>query len=118
MSRRLSDWLTHLHDLHVRSIDLELGRIQRVAQTLQIKQPICPVVTVAGTNGKGSVVGFLEALYVNAGYNVAAFTSPYLISFNEQFRFNQQWIEDEKLCRYFEKINHARGDITLTYFEF
>lgn len=118
MSHRLNDWLAYLHNLHVRSIDLELGRIQRVAQTLQIKQPSCPVVTVAGTNGKGSVVGFLEALYVNAGYNVAAFTSPYLISFNEQFRFNQRWIEDEKLCHYFKKINDARGDITLTYFEF
>ena len=118
MSRCLSDWLTYLHSLHVRSIDLELGRLQRVAHILQIKQPSCSVVTVAGTNGKGSVVGFLETLYVNAGYNVAAYTSPYLISFNEQFRFNQKWIEDEKLCHYFEKIDQARGDITLTYFEF
>lgn len=118
MFRCLEDWLFYFKNLHVRSIDLKLGRLQSVAQILQIKQPLSPVVTVAGTNGKGSVVGFLEALYVNAGYNVAAFTSPYLISFNEQFRFNQQWIEDEKLCHYFEKIDEARGDITLTYFEF
>lgn len=118
MSRSLKDWLDFLYGLQVRSIDLELGRLQRVAQVLQILQPSCPVVTVAGTNGKGSVVGFLEALYVKAGYNVAAFTSPYLISFNEQFRFNQTWIEDERLCQYFEKINQARGDILLTYFEF
>lgn len=118
MSRSLGDWLTYLYNLHVRSIDLELGRLQRVAHILQIKQPPCPVVTVAGTNGKGSVVNFLETLYVNAGYKVAAFTSPYLISFNEQFRFNQQWIDDEKLCGYFERINNARENITLTYFEF
>jgi dihydrofolate synthase/folylpolyglutamate synthase len=117
-SRDLTAWLKYLHNLHLRSIDLELGRMQRVAQVLQIKQPSCPVVTVAGTNGKGSVVGFLEALYVNAGYKVAAYTSPYLIAFNEQFRLNRRWIEGEKLCNYFEKINAARGDITLTLFEF
>ncbi len=116
--RDLTTWLDYLNHLHVRSIDLELGRMQRVAHTLQIQQPKCPVVTVAGTNGKGSVVGFLEALYVNAGYKVATYTSPHLISFNEQFRINQHWIEDEKLCDYFEKINAARGDITLTLFEF
>jgi len=116
--RKLSAWINYLEQLHVRSIDLELGRMQRVAQILQIKQPPCPVVTVAGTNGKGSVVGFLEALYVNAGFNVVAYTSPYLISFNEQFRLNQQWIADEQLCNYFEKIDTARGDITLTLFEF
>lgn len=118
MSRCLNDWLEHLYHLNVRSIDLELGRLQRVAQILQIKQPNCPVITVAGTNGKGSVVGFLETLYVSAGYQVAAYTSPYLVSFNEQFRSNKYWINDEKLCRYFEKIDHARGNITLTYFEF
>ena len=118
MLRRLDDWLAYLYSLHMRSIDLEFGRLQCVTHTLQIKQPSCPVVTVAGTNGKGSVVGFLEALYVNAGYNVATFTSPYLISFNEQFRFNKKWIDDEKLCYYFEKIDHARGNIALTYFEF
>lgn len=118
MARKLQFWLNYLENLHLRSIDLELGRMQRVAANLNIQQPSCPVVTVAGTNGKGSVVGFLEALYVNAGYNVAAYTSPYLISFNEQFRFNQQWITDEKLSHYFEKIDQARGDITLTYFEF
>jgi dihydrofolate synthase/folylpolyglutamate synthase len=114
----LHSWIKHLNHLHVRSIDLELGRMQRVAKILQIKQPSCSIVTVAGTNGKGSVVSFLEALYVKAGYKVAAYTSPYLISFNEQFRFNQQSIDDKKLCHYFEKIDHARGDITLTLFEF
>lgn len=116
--KTLQAWLNYLNTLHLRSIDLALGRVQRVAKLLNIQQPACPVVTVAGTNGKGSVVGFLEALYVKAGYNVAAFTSPYLLSFNEQFRINQQWIDDEKLCDYFEKIDAVRGDITLTLFEF
>lgn len=114
----LHSWINYLNNLHVRSIDLELGRMQIVANALNIIQPSCPVVTVAGTNGKGSVVGFLEALYVKAGYNVAAYTSPYLISFNEQFRLNTKWISDEKLCEYFKIIDKARENITLTLFEF
>ncbi len=118
MKRDLRSWVEYLTQLHVRSIDLELGRMQRVAEVLSIQQPACPVITVAGTNGKGSVVGFLEAYYVAMGLKVAAYTSPYLISFNEQFRINQLWISDEALSSYFEKIDYARGEITLTLFEF
>lgn len=116
--RNLSEWISELNQLHIRSIDLEFGRIQHVAHILKIARPSCLIITVAGTNGKGSIVGFLESFYSLEGYKVAAYTSPYLISFNEQFRFCEQWISDQALCHYFEKIEKARGDIILTFFEF
>lgn len=99
-------------------MDLARGRVNEVSQRLALKQPTCPVVTVAGTNGKGSTVAVLESILIAQKIKVAAYTSPYLLSFNEQFRLLGKWIDDEVLCRFFSMIDEARGDIVLTLFEF
>ncbi|MBI2786081.1 MAG: bifunctional folylpolyglutamate synthase/dihydrofolate synthase [Legionella longbeachae] len=88
-----------------------------VAKKLQLHLFSCPVITVAGTNGKGSTVAALETIYHVAGYKVGAFTSPHLIQFNERIRVNLIPISDNDLCQAFSIIEEARGEIILTYFE-
>lgn len=99
-------------------MDLARGRVNEVSQRLELKQPTIPVVTVAGTNGKGSTIAVLEAILMAQKIKVAVYISPYLLSFNEQFRLSGKWIDDETLCRFFSMIDEARGDIVLTLFEF
>ncbi len=81
-------------------------------------QPSCPVITIAGSNGKGSTVAVLQAIYLAAGYRTGAFTSPYLYQFNEQICIQGQAVSDEELIYSFERIERCRGDISLTPFEF
>lgn len=113
----LSEWLSYLENLHTEEIQLGLTRIKTVAEHLDLLQPNAIVFSVAGTNGKGSTVAALEAIYIAAGYRVGSYTSPHLIHFNERICVNQQPISDQKLCSAFKKIEHARGSIHLTYFE-
>ncbi|MCD8524578.1 MAG: hypothetical protein LRY67_02115 [Gammaproteobacteria bacterium] len=115
MSRSLSEWIHYLHTQH--SPQREFSVLSLMMERLAIKKPQCPVISVAGTNGKGSVVSFLESYYVRLRCSVAAYTSPYLLSFNEQFRVNQQSISDCLLCHYFEKIERVRGELALTFFD-
>lgn len=114
----LSEWLNWLQTLHVSNMDLSLERVSEVAERLKLLNPSASVVTVAGTNGKGSCVAGLEAIYLKAGYRVGVFTSPILFRHNEYIRIQGIDATDEQFCTAFEKIDDARGDITLTPFEF
>ena len=82
----LTGWLAYISAQHPREIELGLERMGRVAASLDLHPFRCPVITVAGTNGKGSSVGMLESIYTHAGYRTAAYTSPHLTTFNERIR--------------------------------
>jgi len=93
-----------------------LDRIKKVVNHLELK-PDFPIITIAGTNGKGSTCAMLEAIYGQSGYQVGCYTSPHIRRYNERVRINQQQISDEDLCAAFAAVELARGDIALTYFE-
>ncbi|BEI37247.1 bifunctional tetrahydrofolate synthase/dihydrofolate synthase [Polynucleobacter sp. HIN7] len=117
----LDEWLSHLETAHRVGIDMGLGRITRVKESLGLKFP-CPVITVGGTNGKGSTCAFLESILLAAGYKVACHTSPHLLRFNERARINGADVGDADLLNAFERVEQARCRLsdppTLTYFEF
>ncbi|MFA0810639.1 bifunctional tetrahydrofolate synthase/dihydrofolate synthase [Microbulbifer epialgicus] len=114
----LQDWLSRLEQLHPTEIELGLERVSSVAATLGVQKPAPTVITVAGTNGKGSCVATMEALLCAAGHSVGAYSSPHLLRFNERVRVNGVEISDLELVRAFEAVETARGEISLTYFEF
>lgn len=114
----LSEWLDWIKSLHTKQIDLGLDRVKRVAEGMHLLNFSFPVITVAGTNGKGSTVAGLETIYREAGYCVGAFTSPYLFRFNEQFRLEGKEVTDQMLCDAFQAVENAREGISLTPFEF
>ncbi|MGB1254722.1 MAG: bifunctional tetrahydrofolate synthase/dihydrofolate synthase [Thiolinea sp.] len=116
--RSLQDWLSWQESLHLSAIDLGLDRVGEVAKRLSLLQPGFPVITVAGTNGKGSTVALLSALLDEAGYKVGAYTSPHILKYNERIALNRVPVADEPICEAFAAIDEARGDISLTYFEF
>ena len=113
----LDQWLAHLETLHPKAIDMGLDRIRTVAQRLGLELPFVKIV-VAGTNGKGSTCAMLEAILLSAGYRVGLYTSPHLVHFNERIRVNGENAGDEKIIAQFERIEAARGEISLSYFEF
>ncbi len=113
----LAAWLQLLENRHSQEIQLGLTRVKAVAERLSLCELGCVVITVAGTNGKGSTVATLEAIYRAAGFKVGVYTSPHLLFFNERICINQQPIPDQRLCELFSLIERARGDIHLTYFE-
>ena len=116
--KTLNDWLAHLETAHSSGlIDMGLARTGEVKQRMQLN-PECPVVVVAGTNGKGSVCAFLTQIYKQAGFKVGTLTSPHLLRFNERIAINGEPVDDEAIVASFERIEEARGDISLTYFEF
>jgi len=114
----LDDWLRWQETLHPRAIDLGLERVRTVLRRLQPEPPPYLVITVGGTNGKGSCVAFLAATLQAAGYRVGAYTSPHLLRYNERIRVNGVEVDDATLCRIFARIDAARGALSLTYFEF
>lgn len=114
----LQEWLLWQQTLHPQAIDLGLERCTEVARRLNLLKPSCPVISVAGTNGKGSCVALLAAIYRTAGYRTACFTSPHLFAYNERITLVGKAVSDERLCHAFEWVNRVRGDISLTYFEF
>ena len=114
----LDQWLERQQSVHPRSIDLGLARISKVARTLGVDKARCPVITVGGTNGKGSVVAHSEALLVSLGLRPGVFTSPHLVHYNERVRINNAFVSDAQLVSAFDRIEAVRGDTTLTYFEF
>ncbi len=116
--RTLQEWLTYIKSLHQTEIDLGLERPREVASRLNVLNPNAKVVIVAGTNGKGSTVAGLEAIYLAAGYKVGAFTSPYLFRFNEMIRLQGKEANDERICQAFAQIETVRGNTSLTPFEF
>ncbi|HFE48335.1 MAG TPA: bifunctional tetrahydrofolate synthase/dihydrofolate synthase [Chromatiaceae bacterium] len=113
----LDGWLDWQSGLHPAAIDLGLERVAGVWRQLG-GQLACPVVTVAGTNGKGSSVAMLEAIWRAAGYRTASFTSPHLHRYNERIQLHGEPVEDGVIIEAFERIDRARGAISLTYFEF
>ena len=114
----LSDWLAWQERLHPQAIELGLERVRQVASRLKLLQWGIPIVTVAGTNGKGSCVAYLNAIYSAAGYCAGVYTSPHLIRYNERIRIRNQLAADQEICAAFEQVEQARGDVSLTYFEF
>ncbi|MFW2439150.1 MAG: bifunctional tetrahydrofolate synthase/dihydrofolate synthase [Arenicellales bacterium] len=114
----LAGWLDFISVQHSSEIELGLDRLRRVANQLAIRSFNCPLITVAGTNGKGSSTTALESFYTSAGYRTGCYTSPHLSVFNERVRIDGIFAADDKLCAAFAEINSARGTIPLTYFEF
>jgi dihydrofolate synthase/folylpolyglutamate synthase len=115
----LDDWLAWQESLNPKEIDLGLDRVNSALQRAGIVSTFdCPLITVAGTNGKGSVVAILEAIALAAGLNVCSYTSPHIFRYNERIKINAMPVDDALLCEAFERIDQARGEIPLTYFEF
>ncbi|MCP1660946.1 bifunctional tetrahydrofolate synthase/dihydrofolate synthase [Neisseria perflava] len=116
--KTLQDWLTHLETAHSNGlIDMGLARVGEVKKRMNLN-PQCPVVVVAGTNGKGSVCAYLTQIYKQAGYKVGTLTSPHLLRFNERIAVDGDPVSDEAIVASFERIEAGRGEISLTYFEF
>lgn len=111
-------WLEWIGSVHNKNIELGLDRIRTVAERLGVLDQNCPIIVVGGTNGKGSTVAGLEAIYKTAGYQVGSFTSPYLFQHNEEVKVNGDPVSDESLCKAFDKIEAARAETTLTPFEY
>ncbi|MFC3813813.1 bifunctional tetrahydrofolate synthase/dihydrofolate synthase [Lysobacter sp. GCM10012299] len=118
MTRTLADWLEYIERIHPKTIDMGLERIGEVARRLRLKRPGKKVITVGGTNGKGSTVAFIEAIARAAGRKVGAYTSPHLLAYNERIRIDGNDASDADLVAAFEAIEAARGDVALTYFEY
>lgn len=118
MSRSLTEWLSWLEAQHPVAIDMGLERVGQVADRLQLRELGCPVITVGGTNGKGSTVATLVSIYRAAGLRVGSYTSPHLLHFNERICLQGEPVDDALLVAAFETIHAAQGEISLTYFEF
>ncbi|MET0229428.1 MAG: bifunctional tetrahydrofolate synthase/dihydrofolate synthase [Rhodanobacteraceae bacterium] len=114
----LDDWLDYQQRVHPRAIALGLDRVREVWTRLGTPAPAPVVITIGGTNGKGSTVAFLEAMLRAAGNRVGAFTSPHLLRYNERLRIDGADVDDAAIVGAFERIEAARGDVALTYFEF
>jgi dihydrofolate synthase/folylpolyglutamate synthase len=116
--RTLSEWLTLQESVHPKTIDMGLARVTAVARALGVDKPAYPVITVGGTNGKGSTVVHLESLLRAGGAKTGMFTSPHFLRYNERIRVDGLEVRDEDLVAAFERIESARGSTTLTFFEF
>ena len=116
--RTLAEWLTLQESVHPKTIDMGLARVSSVARVLGVDKPRYPVITVGGTNGKGSTVVHLDTLLRTAGVTTGMFTSPHFIRYNERIQVGGVEVTDEELVAAFERIEQARGSITLTFFEF
>ena len=114
----LEEWLRWQERLNPREIDLGLERVREVWQSLSTGLDGATVITVAGTNGKGSTIALLESILRQAGYRTGSYTSPHLVRYNERIRLQGEPVSDERILEAFEAIDLARGDLPLTYFEF
>lgn len=114
----LADWLARLEGLHPAEIDMGLERVAEVASRLSVLDPAPLVFTVTGTNGKGSTCAALDTLLRHAGLRSGCYASPHLVQYNERVSIHGQPVSDADLCSAFVAIDQARGDISLTYFEF
>ena len=114
----LQEWLSWQQKLHFTSIDLGLERCTGVARELGLLSPDYRIITIAGTNGKGSCAMMLDMIMRRAGYRSGCYTSPHLHRYNERIRVDGLEVSDDKLCSSFSRIDQARHDVSLTYFEF
>jgi dihydrofolate synthase/folylpolyglutamate synthase len=121
LMKTLTEWLAHCEQLHPKNIDMGLDRVRTVAKRMQLRFD-CPVITVAGTNGKGSTCAMLESILGQAGYRTGVYTSPHLVHFQERLRLNGEAVSPDALVPGFAAVERARGEgdaeISLTYFEF
>ncbi|MDI1299976.1 bifunctional tetrahydrofolate synthase/dihydrofolate synthase [Methylotenera sp.] len=129
-TKNLAKWLSYIESLHPKSIAMGLDRVKQMIDRLKL-HPKFTIITVAGTNGKGSTCAMLEQIYTDAGYQVGCYTSPHLLRYNERVRINKQEVSDDALCAAFAAVDAARGEaastdasvdanseiIALTYFE-
>jgi dihydrofolate synthase/folylpolyglutamate synthase len=113
----LADWLAYLERIHPSAIDLGLGRVSAVRDRLDLA-PAFPIITIGGTNGKGSVCAMIEAVLSSAGYHVGLYTSPHLLRYNERIRVARREVDDGALALSFGRVESARAPDSLTYFEF
>jgi dihydrofolate synthase / folylpolyglutamate synthase len=113
----LEHWLARIERLHPKGVDLGLDRVAAVRDTAGLV-PAFPLIAVAGTNGKGSACALLEAMLTRAGYRAGLYSSPHLLAFNERVRIAGRNADDAALCQAFERVESARGQVSLTYFEF
>ena len=118
MSKTLNQWLDELERLHPEEIELGLDRVRDVYTRLPIAHSLPKVITVSGTNGKGSTVRLLEQIALSQGLSVGAYSSPHIFVYNERVRLNGGDVSDHCLISAFEQVQHALNGITLTYFEF
>ena len=116
--RSLEQWLAYQAQVHPQAIDLGLERLRVVLERLQWRQPSVPVITIAGTNGKGSVSAYCAAILAAGGFRVGTFTSPHLRDYRERIRVHDRLARREELTEVFERIEIARGSVALTFFEF
>lgn len=114
----LQGWLAWQEGLHPKAIDLGLERVAQVFRALNPQAIKPPTITVAGTNGKGSCIAFLEAIYRAQGYRVGAYTSPHIVTYNERIKIDGQPVDDAQICAAFERIEAVRNGVSLSYFEF
>lgn len=114
----LNEWLQQLETKHNKKIDLGLKRVRKVYQALKLEKISPTIITVAGTNGKGSTVAILSSICQQAGYKVGAFTSPHIIDFNERIKINNKNASDKQIITAFETIECNLNGITLSYFEY
>ncbi len=115
---QLPDWLAWQESLHFTAIELGLDRCNKVAERMGLLNPASKVISISGTNGKGSSAAMLDAMLRQSGYKVGAYTSPHLTRYNERICIDGKQVTDYRLCHSFNRIDQARGDISLTYFEF
>jgi len=115
--KTLTEWLAHCESLHPKTIELGLERARGVASLMGLSFQ-CPVITVAGTNGKGSTCAILEAIALQAGWRTGVYTSPHLVDFEERCRVRGEIVQADELVTHFERVEAHRGDVPLTYFEF
>ncbi len=114
----LTEWLKWQEGFHPRSIDLGLERAATVYKALNPEAIKPPTIIVAGTNGKGSCIAFLETIYKEQGYRVGTYTSPHILKYNERIKINGESVSDEKICQAFARIDAVRNEVSLSYFEF
>lgn len=117
-TRTLEQWVEYIQTLHVREIDLTLERVRDVFKSLYPEGVSYKVISIAGTNGKGSTASLLSSCYAQGGYTTGKFTSPHLVSFNERFQINGNDVSDAELLASFQRVEEARDGIRLTFFEF
>ena len=113
----LQDWLHYQENLHISTIDMGLARVSAVRDAMALR-PTFPVIIVGGTNGKGSVCAMLSTMLHRAGFKVGTYTSPHILRYNERIAIDTQPVSDQRIVDSFAAIQAARGDISLSYFEF
>ena len=118
MRKNLNEWLSYLEQLHPCEIELGLTRVAKVARDLDLIQFDAKVITVAGTNGKGTTCAFLEEMLITAGYKVGVYSSPHIQRYTERLRINHLELPENQHCDAFAKVESARKDTSLSFFEY